>query len=362
MEGPRPPQDHEINGVFSFLNTHLRPRENWSITAEYPVAFASGNYGNMRIIKENDEVLSHAVMRPLIVKSTCGLFKVGAIGSVVTSTDHRNQGLSRQILESCVSAARDHGCDIAILWTNLYDFYRKLGFELAGSEVSLVIDRDLKLETNYKIVEGNKVDPEAIHKLFLSHTVCSLRNLDETRRYMQIPNTRMYTAWDANGAIKAFAVEGKGADLDGYIHEWAGSVSALMALFDYIRKVQKRNITIISPRHSINLIQQLKAQGIRSHEGFLGMIKILNHNNLFSKLKRYARAMGVGELVLEKQGEYYYFGSEDNIFKTDSDADLIRLIFGPQRPSEIHKFDPSTTKMFEEIFPVDMWIWGWDSI
>ena len=70
------------------------------------------------------------------MKTPVGLFKVGALGSVVTSTDHRNQGLSTLTIESCLNAARQQGCEFAILWTNLYEFYRKIGFELAGSEMS----------------------------------------------------------------------------------------------------------------------------------------------------------------------------------------------------------------------------------
>lgn len=364
MDGPRAPNDAEFNSVVQFLDSHLRPQVDWSIQAEYPVAISPANIGNIRIIKENDQVLSHAVMRYVIIKTPVGLFKVAAIGSVVTSSEHRNRGYSKTIIENCLEAARAHGCDFAILWTDLFDFYRKMGFELAGSETSLVIEKELNVaDGGLKFMESSKVSAEAVHRLYSQHTVSSLRTLSETQSYLQIPNMRVYTAWDQTGILKAYAIEGKGADLNGYVHEWGGGVSSLLPLFAHIRKTQARPVTVISPRHSQNLIQQVKAHaGVTMNEGFLGMIKLLNHPHLFGKIKRYARNIGVSDFVLERVDGQTYIGSKETIFKTDADTDVIRLIFGPYKASQIHNFDPVTTETLEAVLPVPMWIWGWDSI
>jgi predicted acetyltransferase len=370
MEGPRPPLENEFPNVVKFLDRQLRPKEGWSITAEYPVALSEGNRNNIRIITEHDEVLSHAVMRPMIVKAPAGLFKVAGIGSVVTSSDHRNQGLSSKTIESCLDAARDHGCDFAILWTNLYDFYRKFGFELAGTELSGRIDRDFESTTannEFKFIDGNRIAAEAIHRLYGQHTVTSLRTVDETRKYLEIPNSRVYTAWSQHGVLKAYAIEGKGADLTSYVHEWGGGVSALMALFQHIRHVQKRDITVIIPKHSQNLLRAFEERHLPISQGFLGMIKILNPQNLFAKIKRHSRNLGVPDLVLEVQrGENggpnkYLIGSQENIFTTDSEHDIVRLLFGPQKASEIHNFGAGAAVM-EKVLPINMWVWGWDSI
>lgn len=363
MNGPRAPLDTEIPSVIEFLDSNLRPEGSWSITSEFPIAFSEANRNNIRIITENDEVLAHAVVRPMIIKTPAGLFKIAGLGSVVTSTEHRNQGLSTKTIESCLDAAKAHGCDFAILWTNLYDFYRRMGFELAGNEMSVLLDRDITGgETNLKFMESGKIAPEAIHRLYSQHTVTSLRTVDETRKYLQIPNSRVYTAWDVNGTLKAYAIEGKGADLDGYIHEWGGNVPALISLFAHVRQTQKRNITIIVPGHSQNLIRSLKDQGLHVNEGFLGMIKILNTANLFSKIKRHARGLGVQDLVLDATGGKYYLGAGTNVFMTDCERDVVRLIFGPQKPSEIHDFDPETAEVLDRVLPINMWVWGWDSV
>ncbi len=363
MEGPRPPHEGEFGQLISFLDSELRPNMPWSISNEYPLAFSPQNIGNIRIIMEESQVLSHAVMRPIHIKTGAGLFKVAAIGSVVTSTDHRNQGLSTKILESCLESARQNGCEFAILWTHLHDFYRKLGFELAGSETSAIWNQNINLETNgLKFLDTTKVSPESIHKLYGYHTVNSLRTLNDTTKYLQIPNTRLYTAWDAKNNLKAYAVEGKGADLKAHVHEWGGGVAALLPLFNFIYQTQQSPVTIMIPRHSQNLLRKIKELGLQTNEGFLGMIKPVNTASLFTKVKRYARMQGISDLVLEQKGDRYYFGFENQIFSTDLLSDMTRLLFGPQKPSQIHTFEPEVSEKLDKILPLDMWIWGWDSI
>jgi GNAT superfamily N-acetyltransferase len=363
MEGPRPPLENEFGQLISFLDSELRPNLPWSITKEYPLAFAAANIGNIRIITDQSQVLSHAVMRPIHVKTGAGLFKVAAIGSVVTSSEHRNQGLSTKILESCLDSAMATGCEFAILWTHMHDFYRKLGFELAGTENSVIWNQDLAIDsTGLKFMETVKVSPEAIHKIYNYHTVSSLRTLSDTTKYLQIPNTRIFTAWDQKNNLKAYAVEGKGADLKGHVHEWGGGVAALLPLFNYIYQQQKQAITIMIPRHSQNLLRKMKEHGLQVNEGFLGMIKPLNTTSLFTKVKRHARMQGIPDLILEQKNDRYYFGFEKNIFSTDLLSDITRLLFGPQKPSEIHNFDKDVSDRLDKILPLDMWIWGWDSI
>lgn len=363
MEGPRPPFESEFPKVLNFLDKSLRQEQNWSIDKEYPTALNLNNLNNIRVIIEDDAVVSHAVLKPMIVKTPTMLLRVGAIGSVVTDSAHRNKGLSRRILEDCLKSAERQGCDIAILWTNLYDFYGKLGFELAGGEISFVIEKEFTTENfDLTFMDSTKVGAEAILRLYNQHSVTTLRNADEIRKFLNIPQTQLYTAWDKNNNLVAYAVVGKGADLGGYVHEWGGGVSKLLSLFSYIRKTRNSAITIITPPHCKNLIEKMTALGFLRADGFLGMVKILNPAQFCAKVKKGARALGVDNLVFEKQGDEYYFGRPGQIFKTSSLTDITRLVFGPQKPTEIYPFDDETNKLISKVFPIQMWMWGWDSI
>lgn len=345
MEGPRPPQDKEFARVVDFLNLQLRPQGQWSIAQEYPTALTPTNVHNMRIITEEDRILSHAVLKPLIVKTPHMVLKVGAIGSVVTDESHRGQGLSTQVLMSCLDEARRQECDIALLWTDLHDFYRRLGFELAGFEQSFVIEKKLSLEPpKLQFKKTLQVDPEALLRLAQKQSVMTHRTPDEIRRFLQIPNSQLYTAWNDQGRLEAFAVEGKGADLGHYVHEWSGSVSALVALFNFIFESKGRAYTLIAPRHSQNLIQALESQGIFRHEGFLGMIKILDRQKLLAKTQR---VLGpYGGLTAEMQA--------------CTDIQLTRLLFGPHDP-ELQNLIEAEPHL-REVLPLRFWMWGWDSI
>lgn len=363
MEGPRAPRADEYAGVLNFFTENLRKDKGWTLADEYPLALNTSNIDNVRIIEKDGRYLSGSVVKTTLVKSPAGLFKVAGIGSVVTDPSHRNQGLSRRVLDSCLESARAAACDIAILWTDLHDFYRKLGFELAGTEVSLRIPENFDPgPSNLKFMNSIRIAAEPILRLYGQHTCGTLRSLEDLRKSLLIPNTRVYTAWDEAGQMQAYAIEGKGADLTGYVHEWGGAVSKLLPLFAHIRKEQNKLITVIAPAHSRNLIRQMRAKGATATEGVLGMIKIVNPDLLFAKIRRYARNLGLENFTIEQRQGITHFGFDDQIFKTDSSADVIRLVFGPVRASELHSFEPETAKKLETIFPLPFWIWGWDSV
>src|SRR5690606_9538571 len=150
------------------------------------------------------------------------------------------------------------------------------------------------------------------------------------------------TAWDAQNRLQAYAVEGKGADLGGYIHEWGGGVSKLLPLIGFILSKQQKPLTLISPIHSRNLIQQLMNLGAKEHHGILGMIKILEPAKFLTKVNKYIRQMGVEGLGLEAKEGKFYFVYKDQIYSSDSESDLVRLVFGPLKASQLNAFDRET--------------------
>jgi len=359
---PMTPGEREYTMVIEFLNRNLRPNAKWSIVDEYPTALSKSQMHNMRVIVENGQIVSHAVFRPMIVKTPIGVFKVAGIGSVVTSPDHRGQGHSTQIIDACLEAAAAADCDFAILWTDLFDFYRRMDFELAGSEVTVILDREVGPKSGWKFLDSSKVAPDALIRVFQQHSVSSHRAQEDVRLMLTIPNSTVATAWEPNGRLAAYAVVGKGADLDGYIHEWGGSVSALMGLFSHLRVTLNRDLRLIAPSHATGILSKLKEAGCVDHRGYLGMVRILKTDSMFSKIKRHARAIGVSDLVLEEDGGRFKFGHQDQVYMTESRRDLVQLLFGPEKPSQMGKFDPLTAKILDRVLPIPLWIWGWDSV
>jgi N-acetylglutamate synthase-like GNAT family acetyltransferase len=356
MEGPRPPFENEYPKVVNFVTTALRPHSTWSISEEYPTAFNLSNLNNIRVVFDENEVVSHAIMKPLIVKTPLLDLKVGVIGSVVTATSHRQQGLSRQILEDCLQNASLQNCDLALLWTDIPDFYRKLGFEFVGTELQFLIDRQLCVTqaTALRFVTGPQVSPDAVYNLYRKHTVHTHRSIEDFRRLLNIPNSKIYTAWSSDNQLMAYAVEGKGADLQNHIHEWGGNIPELFALLNFIRKTSGTAPRLLVPAHSKNLIRHLTDGGVPVTENYLGMMKLLRPDLFSQKVKKAARDLGLRDLVFDWNGSQFTIGDSTNLVTTVNPVDILRLAFGPvssQQPSG-----------FNKLFPLSFWLWGWDSI
>lgn len=362
---PRAPGSQELQEVYSFLDKHLRKDREWSVMQEYPLAFDPKNQHNVRIITDNNEIVSHAVLKPTILKTPYAVFNAGMIGSVMTDPRFRNQGLSASLIENCLAQAQAMSCDFAILWTDLFDFYRKFGFELAGTEISLIINQNftpVKRRSDLKFIQGKQIDPNAILRLYNLHSTTAVRTAEDIKKFLQIPNSRIYTAWNINNQMEAYAIEGKGVDLQGYIHEWGGNTSALLELFKHIQEQQQKEIIAITPTHSKNLIRQCLESGAQRFEGILGMIKIIDKKGMAKKIQRIARRMGIQDFAIEMHGEELYFGTSEGMYKTDSEADMVQLFFGPQKPSEMYPFSEAAAEKLNRVLPLPCWIWGWDSI
>ena len=363
MEGPRSPSNQEWSHLLDFLNLNLRKDQAWKISDEYPTALTPSNLHNVRIIKENDKIVSHAVFKPLIIKTPQMILKVGAIGSVVTDERYRHQGLSREILNDCLKLAQEQHCDFAILWTQLFDFYRKLGFELAGTEMNFVFEHEFPVANlGLRFSSDSKVSPESLYRLYSQHTINTVRTLEEFKKYLKIPQTQIYTAWETNGQLAAFAIEGKGADLTDYIHEWGGGVRSLMSLFSYIRKTKNKPFTLITPQHSQNLIKEIQKVAPIQHQGYLGMLKVIDFDQLSAKVKRAFRNEGVSDIVFEKQGGYVLFGCGTDLITLETEADVTRVLLGPLTPDQLPHLKPETVNKLTKILPLPLWLWGWDSI
>ncbi|MFZ3231297.1 MAG: GNAT family N-acetyltransferase [Pseudobdellovibrio sp.] len=366
MQGPRSPEANEFLTVVEFLNHNLRHDNAWTITSEYPTALSTNNIHNMSIITEDEKIVSHAVLKPIIVKTPFCILKIGAIGSVVTDPQHRQKGLSRKNIENCLELAKRQDCDMVVLWTDQFDFYRKFGFELAGFEETYQLTNKLTITNpNLKFMTDNKVDPSALLKLFSQHTVNSVRTVEDIRNFLKIPNSNLYTAWNEHNQLVAYAAEGKGADLANYVHEWAGNVDSLLDLFAFMQSKQTTSdapLTIMVPSHSTNLRSKLEPVCTTSHEGYLGMLKIINYDSILTKIKKAFRAEGHELIVFEKQPDQIVFGYGTDLYTINNEADLVQLLFGPLKPQNLEFIKPETQQKLATLLPLPLWIWGWDSI
>ncbi|MFN3453344.1 MAG: GNAT family N-acetyltransferase [Pseudobdellovibrio sp.] len=365
MSKPRSPEQSEFNHVVDFLNTQLRSDVEWAINTEYPTALTPSNIHNMSIILDEEErkIISHALMKPLMTKTPYAVYKIAAIGSVVTDPSFRQQGLSTLNMQNCLAKATAQNCDLVILWTDKHDFYRKFDFELAGYENTYVIDEALPLQTEgIRFVKGSQIDPAALLKLYSQHSTASVRTLEDIQQFLKIPNSQIYTAWSSANQLLAYAIEGKGADLQNFIHEWGGQVTPLMDLISHMIQTENKAYTLMVPQHCVNLRKILDQYEFFAHQGFLGMIRIHNFESVAQKIKKTFRAEGLEHFVLEKQNGQIVFGYGTDLYTLDHEADLVRILFGPVKIEDMTFIKSETRQVLAKVFPLPLWVWGWDSI
>jgi len=363
MQGPRSPEANELDKLYKFLNENLRQNAPWAINQEYPTALNPQNLHNMSIIESDEKIVSHAVIKPIITKTPFAIFKLGAIGSVVTDPNFRNQGFSSLNMQNCLAKASAQSCDLVILWTDQYEFYQKFGFELAGVECSYQLNQPLPIENKEaKFIKGPQIDAQAILKLYHQHTVCGMRTTEDIQKFLRIPNSNIYTMWSQQNQLLAYAVEGKGIDLTNYVHEWGGDVGSLMDLLSYMIHLENKSYTVIAPFHAVNFRRKLDQLSPSEHRGFLGMIRIQDFESVAQKVKKAFRSEGLDQIILEKQHGEIVFGYGRDLYTLSHEADLVRILFGPVLPTQLDFMKPETQQVLAKLLPLPLWVWGWDSI
>jgi GNAT superfamily N-acetyltransferase len=336
----RTPEIAEWPQILEFLNQRTGSNHPWSVDQEYPLALNPKNIHNIRIVADNREFVSHALMRPILVKTPFLPLKVAAIGSVYTNENFRKKGFSSAIIDSLVESAIQQECDIAILWTDQYDFYRRKGFELSGFEFAYQFPVvDFQLPSNLRVNVGVRIDPESILRVYNKHTVGAIRQSSDIARHLQIPQSNVYTLWSSDNQLQAYAVEGKGADLQNYIHEWGGDIHHLSMLLKWIPAHRQAPIIVIVPGHSQRFHEEFEKFQINC--GFLGMIKVLNPENILLKLQR----GGFGAIKYSSENKTVSFG--EYTWNINESKDWGPILFGSPEFSGLN---------------IPFWIWGWDSV
>jgi len=357
------PNKIELTKVISFLNAQLRAKVDWSMDKEYPIAFSGFNINNIKFIEEEGKILSHALLKYLMIKTPAGIFKTAIIGSVVTDKEHQKKGLAKKLVQELIAKATADNCDICLLWSDLDKFYTSLGFELAGSEELLTINKPstpIATDPNLRFSDNPKINAEPIQKLFSKHLVGSLRSNKEIESYLKIPKSNIYSLWSNSNELLAYAIQGRGVDLNNVIHEWGGGVNHLTQLFSHILKTQNK-IEVITSSTAINLAKNLKEKlNATQTTRTLGYIKILNFQSIHSKILRWARVQGEYHLQTFNQGNDIFIRYKSKNYQLPDAQALTRLVWGPINPDILNNIDDELKASLLAVFPLPLWVWGWD--
>ncbi len=248
---------------------------NPGIAREFPLLVGERNRGRSFVLREREAIVSHAAWRPLELLAGARRISAAGIGLVTTATGRRGRGLAAKLIDACLEAAAGEGAELALLFGTPSGLYARAGFVLAGRERVLRVEPapDAK---RAGIRCGQPQDAACLLPLLEEHPLRVSRRLAEFQTQLGIPNTELYVL-EQGDSVAAYCVLGKGRDLRGVIHEWAGAAQALASLIHSVASLRGEPLWVIGPEA---LAPPLEASG---GLGGLAMFRVLRPESLGSE-------------------------------------------------------------------------------
>jgi len=174
-----------------------------------------------------NSIIGHAnlFVRRFITPDSPQGYKIGLIGNVATDESWRGRGVMRKLFEEIRHQMTHEDLSLVMLWSDLHEFYQKLGFTSLGQEHHYHLLRAAcghRDSADYRLIPPGTASPDLASTLLrMRHKTHGHleRSVTEFQKLLTIPETYLFVEMNsANPA--AFAIVGKGADLVGVIHEW----------------------------------------------------------------------------------------------------------------------------------------------
>lgn len=368
----RNPTQTEIDDIVGRISRAFSyNKEEGSVARDFPQLYNPSNSQRLWAAYEGEKFVAHAGYYPAVMRVEGLALPVAGIGGVYTEPEFQGQGAASSLVEKCVSQARKEGAALAFLWSDKHEFYSKLGFFLAGRQWTLSFDiahvpalraRGEKLglaAADVQVIEGDLSDEFLMEsRTLLGELPLGIsRTLEEHGAYMRSGACRVIGAWVGKDLL-AYFVLGKGKDLQGYVHEWAGEESALCHLAAQCMESFGVGFHLLSPQFmpdEVNWLYALDEIGVPMRAEYMGLVKLLDFTKLKKLVGEYMERLGLAasDLVLQKHDEEYLAKWRDGTELKFSERDFLRFLFGPDMPKH---------EELKAFLPLRLWYWGMDSV
>ncbi len=215
-------------GVLGLMQRVLRP--GGDLAAEYPTVLGPEARGEVHWVGSVDLPEAASAFEVVTVRGGPRALRLGLVGSVCTAERSRGRGHASALLDFASERALEAGCDALMLWADDSEFYARRGFEEVGTEldVSFRAEQLIDLPRVPARFAGAAEAPELI-ELYRRHAARTERDVASFARLLNGPGLETLVAWDGR-RCRAYAVCGRGADLQGVVHEWGGEPEAVLGL------------------------------------------------------------------------------------------------------------------------------------
>ena len=240
----KPEQFKERNKL---LQLCMRPDPlPFPIEDEYPIVLAEKEESRSLsyCLNHNNRICSHANLWPrhVVDRQNRSKGQIGLVGNVATDPGMQGRGHMRELLSNLEEIAKKQNLDALVLWSDLDQFYHKLGYESVGQELHLGFPKEDPKRPSSKAFSGKfrlnglleETDLDRMMALRPSVPLTLARSREEFARLMTIPWLDSFRVY-REGAMVGAALIGKGYDMVGVIHEWgATDQETMLLLIDHI--------------------------------------------------------------------------------------------------------------------------------
>ena len=247
--------------VTRLLDETFRCGIGQSVVTDYPLVFAAGNRQNVRLIDINGKVASHVAFVPReIVHDGCRI-TAGTLGSVATNPQYRGQGLAGALIDDALSKMQHGGCDIALLWTKIPDYFHAAGWVPTASNgwaYTLHRHEADRFTLNHHVrAMSPDTDLDAILALHERLPRRVARSRTQCHALLTLPKVSVLVAEEGNRPV-AYVVAAHGYNKYGVL-EWAGDDSAFESLLAGVARTLGDELPVLVARHdepAIGLLSQ----------------------------------------------------------------------------------------------------------
>ena len=367
----RHPSVAEVTELTSQISKAFGYKEGEAgVERDFPQLYKPSNINHLWVASDAGKVAAHAGFYPSLMRVEALPLPVAGIGGVYTDEAFQGQGLATSLINKCCEGAQKEGAALAFLWSDKHEFYKKQNFHLVGRQWTITFKPELApvlraLGERAEIpAAALRVSEEVSGELLRqSHELQDIfpigiaRSAEEHALYLDSGASRVVSAWAGN-QLAAYFVIGKGRDLQGYIHEWAGAEGALSHLMAQCLEDFGHPLSLLSPQFmpdEVPWIYSLDKAGVPMTAEYLALVRILDFVKLRKLTHDFMARIGLSpaDLVMEELGEGYSVSWRGKTPLALDDSGLLRLLFGPDLPADSE---------LQAFLPMRLWYWGMDSV
>lgn len=341
------------------------------VARDFPQLYNPANSRHLWVAYEGAKFVAHAGFYPTVMKVENLPLPVAGIGGVYTEPEFQGQGTASSLVKKCVEDAAREGAALAFLWSDKHEFYEKLGFHLVGRQWTIEFEPSQAplLRTrgeqrglsrgDVHVIEGDLSDQFLLEsRTLLSELPLGIsRTPEEHAMYLRSGACRAIGAWVGKDLV-AYFLMGKGKDLQGYVHEWAGEEAALHHLAAQCLETFGHSFRLLSPQFmpdEVNWIYALDEIGVPMRAEYMGLVKLLDFQKVKNLVHEFMARVGLNpeELKIQKFDEEYRIEWRGATKLTFGERDFLRFLFGPEMPAHPE---------LKGFLPLRLWYWGMDSV